>query len=258
MRNVVEISDIQLLQLMKAKATGWSKAKISNASGYLVSPVSQFTIHDLARKHRSMNEMEYTSLVQSISEVGQTDPVLVYRGKIVDGRHRYYALKDLGIDYIKYIELPHKAALEDIKEMISGSEARRTDTPAQKTARAYLDWFDDGMTETLHSYSTKVGVSGGSLRKIKIVADNLGIKIIRDLYSKSEVWIENKKYTSINILYNYARAINHDKPEIQNDNFTPSKYNMSDIVAAATNGDLVLLSSFKTWLTNQINKINND
>lgn len=53
--------------------------------------------HPLADKFDWMSKTEADSLVESIKDVGQLVPIQRYRGKILDGRHRYMACQKAGI-----------------------------------------------------------------------------------------------------------------------------------------------------------------
>jgi len=54
--------------------------------------------HELSRVFPPMTEEEFAGLKESIREQGLSEPLLTYRGKVVDGRHRYLACKQLGIE----------------------------------------------------------------------------------------------------------------------------------------------------------------
>jgi ParB-like chromosome segregation protein Spo0J len=45
-----------------------------------------------------MTESEYLDLRESISSIGQTDPIWIFEGKVIDGRHRLRACTELGIE----------------------------------------------------------------------------------------------------------------------------------------------------------------
>jgi ParB-like chromosome segregation protein Spo0J len=55
-------------------------------------------IHPAAARLRSMTTEEYAALVESIREHGQQEPVVMHEGAILDGRHRWQACAELGID----------------------------------------------------------------------------------------------------------------------------------------------------------------
>jgi len=51
--------------------------------------------HDLAALMPPMGEDEYNGLVDSIQRQGLLVPITIYEGKILDGRHRYRAAKEV-------------------------------------------------------------------------------------------------------------------------------------------------------------------
>lgn len=53
--------------------------------------------HPLAELLPMMSRAEYASLRESIRDNGQADPIELYQGKILDGRNRYRACRELGI-----------------------------------------------------------------------------------------------------------------------------------------------------------------
>lgn len=54
-------------------------------------------IHEAAYLFPEMQEQEFQELKQDISKHGQQVPILLYQGKVVDGRHRLRACAELGI-----------------------------------------------------------------------------------------------------------------------------------------------------------------
>lgn len=44
------------------------------------------------------NKTEYGSTLENIAKLGQTDPILIYKGECIDGRHRVKACIELGIN----------------------------------------------------------------------------------------------------------------------------------------------------------------
>lgn len=55
-------------------------------------------VHDLANLIPSMTDAEYAVLRDDIKEDGLIQPITLYEGKILDGRHRYKACEELGVD----------------------------------------------------------------------------------------------------------------------------------------------------------------
>jgi ParB-like chromosome segregation protein Spo0J len=58
--------------------------------------LDKLTLHPLAEITPQMNIRQFESLKKDIKDNGQLDPVLLYKHKIVDGRHRYKVMQELG------------------------------------------------------------------------------------------------------------------------------------------------------------------
>lgn len=58
--------------------------------------MTKLKVHPLATMFPLLTGKEYESRKQSIKEVGQLEPILVYQGQIVDGRTRYRICQELG------------------------------------------------------------------------------------------------------------------------------------------------------------------
>lgn len=56
--------------------------------------------HPLSLVMPPMSAEEYAQLIDSIREHGQLEPVVLFEGQILDGRHRYQACQQLGIEPI--------------------------------------------------------------------------------------------------------------------------------------------------------------
>lgn len=60
----------------------------------------QYKLHTLAFVFPPLSREEYEKLKASIRENGQLEPIAVFNGEIYDGRHRYQACVELGLDPI--------------------------------------------------------------------------------------------------------------------------------------------------------------
>ena len=99
--------------------------------------LTDVTIHDLANSNPSMSDAEFNALQLDIAANTQLDPVTVYRGKIVDGRHRYKALTNLGLDTIIADILPNNTTLEKVRKLVMSKEIRRHQSATQKAIKAF-------------------------------------------------------------------------------------------------------------------------
>lgn len=70
-------------------------------------------IHELAGLFPMMNDGEFKGLEEDIKRNGLIEPIMLFEGKILDGRNRYKACKKLGVD-LKTKEFDGKDALQYI------------------------------------------------------------------------------------------------------------------------------------------------
>lgn len=89
-------------------------------------------IHPLAEMIPSMTDAEFADLKNDIRNNGQREKVTIYEGMILDGRHRYRACKELGLD----IDCSHYEGSEPAAFVISLNVNRRSLSTGQKAAIA--------------------------------------------------------------------------------------------------------------------------
>lgn len=88
--------------------------------------------HPIANIYPMMTGDDYRALVDDIRENGQREPIYLYEDMILDGRNRYAACLEIGIEP-KYKEYTGN---EPTKFVISYNEKRRHLTPSQRAACA--------------------------------------------------------------------------------------------------------------------------
>ncbi len=103
--------------------------------------------HSISALHPLHTPDQFQGLLNNIRLNGQKEPVKMYRGKLVDGRHRLKALKQLGIEYIEYITLPNNLTIEQVKDAVIASEVRRHQTPTQLALTALALYDAGGVTQ---------------------------------------------------------------------------------------------------------------
>ena len=108
-----------------------------------------------------MSGGEFLSLKQSISDYGVRDPITIFEGQVLDGRHRYQACVELGIE-CPFVEWEGDGSLVDF--VLDRNCNRRSLTPSQR-AQAAVDALpfyaaeaaDRQRKGTLASSDAKVG-----------------------------------------------------------------------------------------------------
>ena len=152
--------------------------------------------HRLADQHRDMSSQEYHALLRGIETAGQQVPIILYKGKIVDGRHRQKALIELGISTITCTELPGNMTLNAVRDIILETENRRTDSPGQKAIRAYR-WSVLQEGRSLKDAAEKFGLALPRVSEAKRFQREMGIVKFNSFSDDGYLMIGDKKYTSI-------------------------------------------------------------
>lgn len=99
-----------------------------------------------------------TRYSQDIAEQGQQEPILLHQGKVIDGRHRLHAYRELGIEPVyKEVTYPEDRLPALI---LSLNLYRRHLTAAQKALRR---WFRE-----------RVSKADDQLKKCKIALFSMG------------------------------------------------------------------------------------
>ena len=94
-----------------------------------------FEIHDLAALVPMATEVEQIALTEDIKENGQRDAIVLWRGKVVDGRCRQKALVTLG-RHIMYKELDDSLTEDEVAIFVKSVNTRRNLTITQKAMSA--------------------------------------------------------------------------------------------------------------------------
>ena len=130
------------------------------------------TLHPEALATPKMSSIAYDALKRDIEINGQLDPVITYRGKIVDGRHRWLIIQELGIDFIKYIELPNNTTIAQLRRLVQSKETRRHETATQLAISAlrHITKSNEKMTQAEASKMFGVGPKAIGFAK-KILVD---------------------------------------------------------------------------------------
>ena len=134
--------------------------------------ITTLSIHDEALSTPRMLDVQYEALKADIEQNGQLDPVVIYRGKIVDGRHRFLILNELNIKTITCFKMPNNSTLSDIKKLVRSKETRRHETATQLAISAlrHITKSNDKMTQADASKMFGVGIKAIGFAK-KILVD---------------------------------------------------------------------------------------
>lgn len=119
----------------------------------------QYLIHPLAETIPAMTQDEYETLKASIKTHGfnQAFPVLLWHNMVLDGRHRYTACLELGIDpyCVEWVGTEEQAQ----QFVFSANVARRSLSPSQRAALVAKVYLSDTNTKTVDELASAAHVS---------------------------------------------------------------------------------------------------
>jgi len=218
--------------------------------------VNNVIIHDLASINHKMTDAEYEKLVNNIAEIGQTIPALFWRGKLVDGRHRLKALKQIGISQIKFLELRNNLTKSDVEDIVRSTENRKNRTKSQLAIDAYEYMIKNNKTQK--EAATKFGVSTGNISGVVKIVKKLGSDILDELSTNGVCKLPNGRYVdNISHILKYIKSL-EDSPEPRAVIRSDLKEHVSMLKALKNNKDLEGLSILKEQLTKFIDDVNRD
>ena len=144
-------------------------------------------VHELAKLTPIMTERQFQSLKESIKEHGQIVPIVTYRGKIIDGRNRSRALRELGEEEIKVKAIQSNLSEEDVKDLILNVyENRRHQSPTQKAISAYKEYARlcrIGEKETQASIAERFGTTRKLLSRARELHGLAGDQVLHLLFN---------------------------------------------------------------------------
>lgn len=153
---------------------------------YSIDP-KDLVLHPEALATPKMNSEQYEALKADLEMNGQLDPITVYRGKIVDGRHRWLIIQELGIDVIKYKKMPNNSTLQAIKTIVNSRETRRHESVSQLAIRAYrLKTAKESSCTSFSEAADLVGVPRKRVSEVKKIIETYGRNDIIELLFAGE------------------------------------------------------------------------
>jgi hypothetical protein len=124
-------------------------------------------LHPLSSIFPPMSAEEYERFADSIAEDGLLDPITLYEGKILDGRHRQRACDERGVE-ARYEEWNPSCGISPLEWVIARNLHRRQLTIAQKAALAVevKDQLAEAARERMRDGGRKGGQTAGRGRPI--------------------------------------------------------------------------------------------
>ena len=201
----IQLTDKQVEELLELKAEGWIDPVIEpKDKSYKIEDINMVKLHEYVTINPPHDIDEFTKLLYSLAQFGQLEPIKVWQKNgskfIIDGRHRYEALKHLGAKYIKYVNIPSNLTKEDIRILVIESENRRKMTPAQNAIRGWKDYTENHKVTGLpiSYYGSIYGTSAASISRCNTISKELGSKVLDELFKTKKAKLGGKYLKSIN------------------------------------------------------------
>jgi len=136
---------------------------------------------------------EQIALMEDIKVHGQREPIILWKGAVIDGRCRQKALTALG-KFILYKELDSELSKEEVKAFVKSVNTRRNLTTTQKIASAAKEYIVGN--KTIKVVSKSWGISSSILDNA-VWLNKHHAYIIEELFNGNSVTILNKSGISV-------------------------------------------------------------
>lgn len=115
------------------------------------------------------SDAEQAVLMADIKDSEQRDPIVLWRGEVVDGRCRQKALTTLG-KHILYKELDSSLTEDEVRVFVKSVNIRRNLTPTQKVMSACRESLREGETRAVAIIAKTWGISRDILGNARFIA----------------------------------------------------------------------------------------
>lgn len=155
-------------------------------------------------------DAEQAVLTADIKDNEQRDPIILWRGSVVDGRCRQKALTALG-KYILYRELDDKLTEDEVKIFVKSVNTRRNLTPTQKIMVACKESLRVEESRAVPVIAKSWGIGKDVLFNARFIAKERP-DMIEPLFNGEAVVIKDKdgidKYTNkVTTIYAYLKKL---------------------------------------------------
>lgn len=133
---------------------------------------------------------DQAAITFSISKIGQTNPIVLWKGEVVDGRCRQLALRELGKDML-YVTLGDDCTYDQVKNYVLSVNQRRNLSVPQKIAVACKEYMKDKNAATIVETAKSWGVGEMTLKNA-IWLYRRDKSIIETIFDGGSVPIEDK------------------------------------------------------------------
>jgi len=133
---------------------------------------TELELHPLASTTPRMTDVNYTALKTDIEENGQLEPITLYRGRILDGRHRWLILQELGVSTISAVKLPNNTTRTSLRKLVRSKEIRRHETPSQLAITAYKLMLESEVKISASEAAQTIGADRKKTSNAKSIASD--------------------------------------------------------------------------------------
>lgn len=163
--------------------------------------------HGLAGIVPMATNAEQVTLTENIKESGQQEPIVLWKGQVVDGRCRQKALTVLG-RHIMYKELDDSLSKEEVEVYVKAVNTRRNLTSSQKVAVACMEYIKNKAVTTQLKVAKSWGISDRILKNA-LWLYNIDSRIVStlfdggtiDIMDKNGIAVKSNKVTAIYSFY---------------------------------------------------------
>lgn len=172
--------------------------------------------HKLAGLVPMASEAEQAVLMADIAQHEQREPIVLWRGEVVDGRCRQLALVTLG-KHIMYRELDSGLTEDEVRVYVKSVNTRRNLTNTQKTMSACKESLRDGETRSVDVIAKSWGIGRELLNNARYIAKNhpdiadklFNGKAVEVIDADGKAKVTNK----ITTIYSYLRKLDEGAEE---------------------------------------------
>lgn len=173
--------------------------------------------HELAGIVPMATPAEQATLTENIKEFGQKEPIVLWHGKVVDGRCRQKALVALD-RHIMYKELDDSTSKEDVEIYVKAVNTRRNLTSSQKVAIACREYLKNRNNSTQLKVAKAWGISDRILKNA-LWLHALDPSIMDTIFDGGSVDVVDKaglptKSNKITTIYAYYKKKEEDVVEV--------------------------------------------
>jgi hypothetical protein len=189
--------------------------------------LEDIVIHSLATITPQMTDIQYDALKEDLQINGQLEPITLYKGKVVDGRHRVQAMTELKMDTINTTALPESMTIADVRQVVLSKEKRRHQTPTQLAIMAYSEYLrqrSKGGKVSQGELAKVFGTNRMMMSRVSKLDKLVPQEIMELLFNGHKITIskDGKVFTtdSLNSLINYYERITEETISASMDNKT--------------------------------------